>query len=86
VNWEYKVSNAPTTPRELQVILDRDGAEQWELVSTTLIASRLLLLFKRPFEYAEGTEIAEETPSLQESEMVEESTDTFSEVSEEPAS
>jgi hypothetical protein len=86
VNWEYKVSNAPTTPRELQVILDRDGAEQWELVSTTLIASRLLLLFKRPFEYAEGTEIAEETPSLQESETVEESIDTFSEVSEEPAS
>jgi hypothetical protein len=86
VNWEYKVSNAPTTPRELQAILDRDGTEQWELVSTTLIASRLLLLFKRPFEYAEGPEAAQETPSLQESEMVEEAIDTFSEVSEEPAS
>jgi hypothetical protein len=86
VNWEYKVSNAPTTPRELQTILDRDGTEQWELVSTTLIASRLLLLFKRPFEYAEAPEIAQETPSLQESEMVEEAADTFSEVSEEPAS
>ena len=47
MNWEYKVSNAPTTPRDLQAILDRDGHEQWELVSATLIASRMLLLYKR---------------------------------------
>jgi hypothetical protein len=66
VRWQYKVANAPTTPRELQQVLDHDGAEEWELVSTTPIATRLLLLFKRPLEY---TQQAEYTP---EAEVVEE--------------
>ena len=35
-------------PRDLQTHLDQDGAEEWELVSTTPLSSRLLLLFKRP--------------------------------------
>jgi hypothetical protein len=83
VNWEYKVSNAPTTPRELQAILDRDGSEQWELVSSNLIASRLLLLLKRPIVYTEEEVAPEETPA-QESEMTEEtgaedSTETYEE-------
>ena len=60
VRWEYKVANAPTTPRELQQVLDHDGSEEWELVSTTPIATRLLLLFKRPVAYSQPTEIAEE--------------------------
>jgi hypothetical protein len=84
VNWEYKVSNAPTTPRELQTILDRDGMEQWELVSATLVASRLLLLLKRPFAYVEGTETTQEAVSLQEPPMAEEA--PFSETGEEQVS
>jgi hypothetical protein len=48
VRWEYKVASVPTTPRELQAHLDQDGCEEWELISTTPLASRLLLLFKRP--------------------------------------
>jgi hypothetical protein len=48
VRWEYKVASVPTTPRELQAHLDQDGSEEWELISTTPLASRLLLLFKRP--------------------------------------
>ncbi len=87
MNWEYKVSNAPTTPRELQTILDRDGTEQWELVSTTLIASRLLLLFKRPIEYVAEQEIIEETPAPEEAEamMAEEEVTTLYETGEELA-
>lgn len=62
MRWEYKVANAPTTPRELQQVLDHDGAEEWELVSTTPIATRLLLLFKRPVEYTQQqqAEVVEE--------------------------
>jgi hypothetical protein len=61
----------------LQTHLDQDGAEEWELISTTLLSSRLLLLFKRPQaviqenEYAqeETTEVAEEqAPSILEGE------------------
>jgi len=83
VNWEYKVSNAPTTPRELQIILDRDGADQWELVSTTLLASRLMLLFKRPVAYAEGTETAPESEPIQEPEMAGEETVSLEETGQE---
>ncbi len=72
VNWEYKVSNAPTTPRDLQAVLDRDGHEQWELVSATLIASRMLLLYKRQcgdaMQEASGEEAAmEENPAGEDS-------------------
>ena len=63
MRWEYKVSNAPTTPRELQIVLDHDGAEEWELVSTTPLATRLLLLFKRPVAYTQSAEVpGEEAP------------------------
>jgi hypothetical protein len=89
VNWEYKVSNAPTSPHELQAILDRDGHEQWELVSTTLISSRLLLLFKRPFEYEEPVEAAEEETEIATEpspEFAEETSETFAEAGEESAS
>jgi hypothetical protein len=82
VYWEYKVSNAPTTPRELQIILEREGGEQWELVSTTLMASRLLLLFKRAVEYVEQT-IAVEEATTPESSVVEDETYTISETGEE---
>jgi hypothetical protein len=67
VKWEYKVSNAPTTPRDMQLILDHDGTEQWELVSATLIASRMLLLYKRPVEDQAVAESVEETPAVEES-------------------
>lgn len=60
VRWEYKVSNAPTTPLELQHVLDHNGGEEWELVSTTPLATRLLLLFKRPIEYMQQAEVTEE--------------------------
>ncbi len=72
MRWEYKVSNAPTTPRELQHVLDVDGSEEWELVSTTPVASRLLLLFKRPIEYIQPTEelVTEEAPLMQTEEQI----------------
>ena len=71
VNWEYKVSNAPTTPRDLQAILDRDGHEQWELVSATLIASRMLLLYKRQCQ-EEMTEASIEETATEEAPATEE--------------
>ncbi len=87
MNWEYKVSNAPTTPRELQAILDRDGTDQWELVSTTLIASRLLLLFKKPVQYEEQAEVAQEEVSpLQEPELSGEEISAYAETDEEAVS
>ena len=72
MRWEYKVSNAPTTPRELQHVLDVDGSAEWELVSTTPVASRLLLLFKRPIEYIQPTEelVTEEAPLMQTEEQI----------------
>jgi hypothetical protein len=71
VNWEYKVSNAPTTPRDLQAVLDRDGHEQWELVSATLIASRMMLLYKRQcqeemVEETIGEAVSQEAPAMEE--------------------
>ncbi len=60
VRWEYKVSSVPTTPRELQAHLDEDGAAEWELVSTTPLSSRLLLLFKRPNVSAQTDEYVQE--------------------------
>jgi hypothetical protein len=80
VRWEYKVDSVPVTPRELQVHLDLLGDEEWELVSTTPLASRLLLLFKRPHDVPqeselvqeEAAEISEESaPSLETGEPVE---------------
>jgi hypothetical protein len=71
VRWEYKVSTVAMTPRDLQTHLDQDGAEEWELVSTTPLSSRLLLLFKRPqvlVEEQAGDPLQEEAPPLAEEE------------------
>ena len=66
------------TPRDLQTHLDQDGAEEWELVSTTPLSSRLLLLFKRPqvlleeqpgeFPQEDATSVTEEEAPAMESE------------------
>jgi len=78
VKWEYKVSTVAMTPRDLQTHLDQDGAEEWELVSTTPLSSRLLLLFKRPqvlfeeqaseFPQEDATDVIEEEAPAMESE------------------
>lgn len=73
MNWEYKVSNAPTTPRDLQAILDRDGHEQWELVSATLIASRMMLLYKRQCQ-EEIAEASNEETAIGEAPAMEDTT------------
>ncbi len=60
MRWEYKVDSVPVTPRELQVHLDQLGEEEWELVSTTPLASRLLLLFKRAHSVPQQSEYSQE--------------------------
>jgi hypothetical protein len=69
VRWEYKVSSVPTTPRDLQAHLDQDGAEEWELVSTTPLSSRLLLLFKRPHVVIQESELGQEETNISEEEV-----------------
>lgn len=88
MRWEYKVASVPTTPRELQAHLDQDGAEEWELISTTPLASRLLLLFKRPqtvvYEQQEEEPISNDTTRIpeQQAEAMEESGEQVEYVSE----
>ena len=84
MRWEYKVSSVPTTPRDLQAHLDQDGAEEWELVSTTPLSSRLLLLFKRPHAVIQESESGQEETNISEEEVpsiseTEEQAESFSE-------
>ncbi len=51
--WEYKVVPAPTSiwgtskPEAMAEALNREGAQGWELVSTTLIGMRVHFFLKR---------------------------------------